>query len=340
MLRMLAACGEPFYYAASAWRNRGYDSSPAKCQRVGIPVISVGNITVGGTGKTPMVEWLARRALSHGLRVALVSRGYGTKQGVSNDEALELAQKLPNVPHVQNPNRVAAAEVAIREHRAECLVLDDAFQHRRIARDLDLVLLDATDPFGCGHLLPRGLLRESLRGLQRADAIVLSRANAVDATERERIWHVVDQYAPNLPRAEATHAPTMLLTGKGDSHPLSLLQGKRVAAFCGIGNPVAFKATLEASGCEVVGFRPFPDHHPFTSTTLQELNAWANELEGVDMLVCTQKDLVKLPAQESGGTSLYALAIGLEFLRGQEAIERLVDEVLLATSTENRSIVD
>ncbi len=136
MLRAGLSVAEPFYRLGVRWRNRQFDTGSREIHRVNVPVISVGNLTVGGTGKTPMVEWLARWFRERGVRVALVSRGYGAEAGARNDEAIELEEKLPDVPHLQNPNRVEAAQTAIEELETQLIVLDDAFQHRRIHRDL------------------------------------------------------------------------------------------------------------------------------------------------------------------------------------------------------------
>ncbi len=152
------------YTAAVRWRNRRYDGAHAAIARVGVPVLSVGNLTLGGTGKTPLVEWIARWFGERGVRVGIVSRGYGATNGQKNDEALELELSLPNVPHVQNPDRVAAARDAIERHGCQLILLDDGFQHRRLGRDLDIVLLDASAPFGFEHVFPRGMLREPLAG--------------------------------------------------------------------------------------------------------------------------------------------------------------------------------
>src|SRR5262249_34901289 len=141
ILRGILRLVEAPYSSAVAWRNRQYDLGRKAVERVGVPVISVGNLSLGGTGKTPLIEWLARWFRERGVRVAIVSRGYGTKAGSRNDEALELAEKLPDVPHVQNPDRVAASHAAIAEHNCQLILLDDAFQHRRIHRKLDIVLL-------------------------------------------------------------------------------------------------------------------------------------------------------------------------------------------------------
>ena len=175
------------YTAAVNWRNRRFDGPHSTVQRVGVPVVSVGNLTLGGTGKTPMVEWIANWLVQRKVRVAIVSRGYGAAAADKNDEALELEQALAGVPHVQNPDRVAGALAAVERFGAELILLDDGFQHRRLARDLDVVLLDATAPFGFEHVFPRGMLREPVRGLQRADVVCLTRVDALPAQERESI---------------------------------------------------------------------------------------------------------------------------------------------------------
>ena len=176
LLRAALGAAEIPYAWAMRRRNRRYDARRAAVHRVDATVISVGNLTLGGVGKTPMVLWLAQWLSARSIPLAIVSRGYGARGG-ANDEARELAQRLPGVPHLQNPDRIAAAEEAIRRHSVRAILLDDAFQHRRIARDLDIVLLDAFEPFGFGHVFPRGTLREPLEGLRRADIVALSRAD-------------------------------------------------------------------------------------------------------------------------------------------------------------------
>ena len=184
-LRGILAAAEVPYTWAVRWRNRRYDCGAKTVYRVDVPVISVGNLTLGGTGKTPMVEWIVRRFLAQGKKVGIISRGYGAHGG-PNDEARELAWKLPGVPHVQDPDRVAAARRAIGDFGCQVLVLDDAFQHRRIGRDLDIVLLDALEPLGYEHVFPRGTLREPVEGLARADVVALSRADLLTADKREQ----------------------------------------------------------------------------------------------------------------------------------------------------------
>jgi tetraacyldisaccharide 4'-kinase len=285
-----------------------------------VPVVSVGNLTLGGTGKTPMVEWVARWFRRRDVRVTVISRGYGAEAGAVNDEALELEQNLPDVPHLQNPDRVEAAELAVEELHCQAIVLDDAFQHRRIGRDLDIVMLDALEPFGFGHVFPRGTLREPLTGLGRADVVVLSRADMSQPDERARIREEALRHAPGAAWAEVTHAPRALRSSSGRREPLESLRGQPVAAFCGIGNPAGFRHTLRTFGCRVAAFREFPDHYRYNRADVESLIDWAGELD-VAAVVCTHKDLVKLSVDQLGRHPLWAVAIGLEFLAGQEELE-------------------
>jgi tetraacyldisaccharide 4'-kinase len=319
-LRGALRIGEWFYAAAAGWRNRRYDRGAAAIHRVGVPVVSVGNLTLGGTGKTPLVEWLAGWFHTRAVRLVVVSRGYGAKDGEENDEARALRRLLPDVPHVQNADRVAAARQAIQEFQAELIVLDDGFQHRRIARDLDIVLLDALEPFGFGHVFPRGTLREPLAGLRRADVVVLSRAGLLGPNERAEIWRIVDSHAPAALRAETVHAPRELIAADGKELPLETIRGQSVAAFCGIGNPAGFRHTLETCGCRIAGFREFPDHHRFTSKDVELLADWSRGL-GATAVLCTCKDLIKLHAEQIGDRPLWGVRIELEFKTGQEPLE-------------------
>ncbi len=321
-LRGALQLAEVPYKAAVSWRNRQYDRGK-NVERVGVPVVSVGNLTLGGTGKTPLVEWLARWFRQRGLRVAIVSRGYGAEAGSRNDEALELEQKLPDVPHVQNPDRVAAARLAIEEFESQVILLDDAFQHRRIHRDLNIVLLDALEPFGFEHVFPRGTLREPIAGLKRADVIALSRADMVDAAERARIKAIAQRFAPQAIWLECQHAPQSLQASDGQTADLSTLAGRPVAAFCGIGNPVGFRHTLDRCGFKVVELREFPDHYAYQRADVEALAAWAGRLP-VEAVLCTHKDLVKLGVSRLGARPLWAVRIGLAISVGGEALDRVL----------------
>jgi tetraacyldisaccharide 4'-kinase len=326
-MRGLLRVAECFYTAAVRRRNRRYDHGAAVVHRADVPVVSVGNLTLGGTGKTPLVEWLAGLFQARGVRVAVVSRGYGAAAGQENDEARELRRLLPDVPHVQNADRVAAAEEAIQKSSAQLIVLDDGFQHRRLARDLDIVLLDALEPFGFGHVFPRGTLREPVEGLRRADAVVLSRANLLDADQRSDVWRTVRVHAPAAICAEAVHAPRALVSADGQQAALETIRGQPVAAFCGIGNPAGFRHTLDACGCRVAGFREFPDHHRYTPGDVERLAQWSRGL-GVSAVVCTCKDLVKLPSGQMGDQPLWAVKIEMEFQTGQELLESRLESIL------------
>jgi tetraacyldisaccharide 4'-kinase len=329
------------YTWAVRWRNHRYASGAAAVHRVRATVLSVGNLTLGGTGKTPMVEWLARWFAKRQVSVAVVSRGYGApKKGGTplNDEARELAWRLPGVPQVQDPDRVAAARRAIDEFHCRLVLLDDGFQHRRIARDLDIVLLDALEPLGFGHVFPRGTLREPPDGLARADVVALSRADVLAADQRAEVRDQVRRYAPRAQWLELAHAPRGLVAIEPPSKngrpgfarcparplneicPLDALAGQRVLAFCGIGNPEGFRHTLAACNCQLAEFLEFPDHHAYTAGDLDRLSAAAERVAAA-AVVCTEKDLVKLGVDRLGDRPLWAVRIGLEILAGREALE-------------------
>ncbi len=308
----------PYSLAVRA-RNFAYDRKLKKIYRLDAAVICVGNLTLGGTGKTPMVAWLASWFQGRGVGVAIVSRGFGSRDGRENDEALELRQRLPDVPHLQNPDRVAAARQAIAEHGAQVIILDDGFQHRRLARDLDIVLLDAAEPFGFDHVFPRGTLREPASGLQRAGIVALSKADTIDEVARIAIRDRAKLYASAADWIEIAHRTTSLLDASGNREPVSSQAGSRVAAFCGIGNPASFRRTLEHQHFEIAAWREFPDHFAYDAAAVESIAAWANN-SGADFAICTQKDLVKLRRGTLGKKPLRALAIEIEFLAGKEIL--------------------
>jgi tetraacyldisaccharide 4'-kinase len=301
------------YGLATRARNACFDRGLCRRRRAAVPVISVGNLTLGGTGKTPLVAWVARQLAAAGRRPAIVSRGYGAKPGEASDEAAELAILLPGVPHVANRDRAAGVAAAVARG-ADVTVLDDGFQHRRLHRDLDIVAIDATDPFGCGRLFPRGLLRESLAGLARADAIVLTRATSVPAARRVEIRAVLEPFlrqTADLVWLECEHRPVAFRREGGPAEPLESLRGRRLVAFCGIGNPAGFRRTLADLGLELVGFRSFADHHAYGPADLESLAAWAGEL-AAERVVTTLKDLVKVRRADLAGLPLVALEVALE----------------------------
>lgn len=307
-------------------RNLAFDRGWRSIHRADVPVIAVGNLTLGGTGKTPMVEWLARRGRREGLRVAILSRGYGQSHGI-NDEGLVLEENLPDVPHLQGADRVALSRIAVEELESQLLVLDDGFQHRRLARDLDVVLIDALEPFGLDRLFPRGLLREPVSGLRRAGVVVLSRADLVDEATRAAIRRHAERRAGPLRWVEARHAPIDLVDAEGRTSPLSKLEGQDPASFCGIGNPEGFRRTLERLGAATSHFRIFADHHSYCRADVESLAAWTRDL-GTDLALTTQKDLVKLRTVNLGPARLFALRIGLELMSGGPAMEEALGPLL------------
>ena len=315
------------YGVATAVRNRLFDRGWKQVQRASVPVVSVGNLTVGGTGKTPCVEYVARRYRQWDRQVAILSRGYGSDHG-PNDEALVLEDNLSDVPHLQGPDRVALASIAVEELDSDVLVLDDGFQHRRLARDLDLVLVDATRPWGFGYLLPRGLLRESPSGLRRAGAILLTRCDQAVSGAIARLKDQVTRLAPQTPVIETSHQATAWVDAEQRTSPLERFQGRSVAAFCGLGNPDAFRRTLHDLGMTVRAFRTFPDHHAYTRPDVEALRTWARQEATEGVVVTTQKDLVKLRLTRLGEGELWALRIQLRIHAGQDALDRKLKEAL------------
>lgn len=320
----LAGIAVPYGWIVAA-RNGAYDRGLLTVHDGGVPIVSIGNLTLGGTGKTPLVAWAARTLAAAGRRPAIVSRGYGAKRGEVSDEAAELAIVVPGVPHVADRDRVAGARTAA-SRGADVVVLDDGFQHRRLARNLDVVAIDATDPFGGGRLFPRGLLREPQRALRRADAVVLTRAAAVDAESREAIRRAVIAARAgdsSMLWAEASHRPVALRDHGGGLHDLDRIRGRRVAAFAGIGNPAAFRATLAGLGGDIAAYTPFADHHAYRDADLQALADTARASHA-DLAITTLKDLVKVRRLDLGGIPLMALEIAATFSVGGDELAAAV----------------
>ena len=338
LIRFVLAIPAAFYKPIIHIRNASYDHGWKKAYKVSVPVFCVGNLTVGGTGKTPMVIWICRLLRRRGLKVAVLTRGYKAKNDQDNDETALLRQALPDVPIVINPDRVAGARQAIAEHNAKVLVLDDGFQHRRLARDLDIVMIDCTCPFGYDHILPRGLLRESKTQLRRAHVAVLSRCDMIENDELAQLQTQIEQLLQNpkdkseLPPkliVHSQHQPVALLASNGSKHPPEELQGKKVFAFCGIGNPQAFEDTLTKLGGDLIGHYLFSDHYVYDDLDANLLRDWRSQYNA-DWLVTTEKDWVKLKdiPPIASIKELFWLKIETRITQGKEELGRTILKIL------------
>jgi tetraacyldisaccharide 4'-kinase len=288
---------------------------------LGLPTVSVGNVSVGGTGKTPVSAWVAMQLREMGAHPAILLRGYG------DDEPLVHARLNPDVPVIANPDRMAGAAEA-RAKGATVLVLDDAFQHRRAARDLDWVLV-AAEQGGAHRLLPAGPLREGRRALRRAHLVVVTRKSAslAEAEETAAAWTGFAGAPPTAVLA-LTPGPLQPLDPSGASLPLGTLAGKRVLAISAIGVPAAFEAQLRLAGASVES-AAFPDHHAYSATDVAALVRRAGL---TDLTICTLKDAVKLaPQWPRQAPGVWYLSQAVEVERGgallREALQRLVPEL-------------
>lgn len=322
------------YSAAARLRNVLYDRGLLGARSVELPVISVGNITAGGTGKTPFVAWLARFLKLRRRSPAILSRGYGRDREVGiDDENRMLGSLVPGVPVVVNPDRLEGARVAIEAGQADVLILDDGFQHRRIARDLDVVLLDALMPFGGGRQLPLGYLREPVSGLRRAHLVVLTRTDLVTRDRVEELQRRVSRYVDEENVVCAAHQPSEVVAlrpgGGRQQAELGRLSSGRWAAFCGIGNPEAFRQTLLAQGVELAGLHVYPDHHRYRRADLQALMR-AAAARGCEGLVTTEKDAAKVERFLGAGAPLpvLVLRVKMAFTRNTRAVARRVVEAV------------
>jgi tetraacyldisaccharide 4'-kinase len=335
LLRCLLWLLAPPYRLIIQLRNLAYDNGWKQSVTAPLRIISIGNLTTGGTGKSPLVIWLAEQLRARGRRVCVLSRGYKGSAAGENDESLELADRLPDVPQLVNPDRAASAQIASEELEMEVGLLDDGFQHRQLRRDLDLVLIDATEPFGLGYLLPRGLLREPRGSLRRADRVVITRANQISPERLSALRVELERFCPADRIAICAMVPRQLRQADGRHFPLDVLAGKKLFAFCGLGNPAAFFRTAEPLGQSLVGSRTFPDHHAYTPDDLNRLAEEGRDC-GAEALLCSHKDLVKLGRNQLGALPLYALSIEVQFLAGEPELLAAVDAVLSQTADGKR----
>ncbi len=303
-------------------RNALYDRGILGIRRLPVPVVSVGNLTVGGTGKTPLVIHLAEFLKEHGRKPAILSRGYGgrprgpvevvsdgrlvlSEPAVCGDEPFMMARRLHRVPVLTGPERYLTGREAVDRFDVDVLLLDDGFQHRHLHRDVDILVVHARRPFGNGRLLPRGPLREPLESLQRARWIVRTGPATDDDGEGD------PQAFPGCgrPAIRALHRPSRLVhAASGETLPLDSLTGKTFSAFAGIGSPQAFRQTLESLGCRVAPLLAYPDHHRFSRADIEAIRRSAAAADG---LVTTEKDAARLAGMENALPDLLVLQVDL-----------------------------
>lgn len=308
------------YSGAVSLRNTFYDRQIIRQKRLPCPVISVGNITVGGTGKTPTVIVVAALLKQGGYHPAILSRGYGGKSKApvnvvsdgknllmgweeAGDEPILIAKSLPGIPVLTGAARALTGNEAVQRFGADILILDDAFQHRQLFRDIDVVLLDKTRPFANGFLLPRGPLRENPSALHRADIALRTGA----AEKLEPLPESI-----TFPSFRGVHKPTGIVSGKtGEIASPETLRGKKIIAFSGIGHPEAFRQGLIALGAQVVSCRDFPDHHRYNEQDIAMLRRLTVE-SGASLLVATEKDGVRLASFPDFSAEVSFLRISME----------------------------
>lgn len=341
----LSALSLPYAGVISSYRAL-FDLGLIRPERLPCGVLAVGNITLGGTGKTTTVRWLTRLLQSWGIHPAILSRGYragssadrdavtvvagpeGLREGpaTGGDEPVLLAQSLPGVPVLIGRKRIRSGRMAWEQFRPDVVLLDDAFQYWRLRKDVEIVLLDASNPFGYGSVFPRGMLREPARGIRRAHAAILTHAAWADSKARERLLGNLRAQMPGAVLAEARHVPVALRDHRtGERTPLAELEEGRWLAVSGLGRPDAFERTLAEVGARQIEAASFPDHHAYTSEDLRGLRDRI-QAGGFAGLVTTEKDAVKMPAAELEGTKCRVLEIDLELISGQEPLEALLRE--------------
>lgn len=330
---MLYACSQLYQLAVSV-RIYLYEREIFSQNSLPCKVVSIGNITVGGTGKTPMVSYVANLLSGLGLKVAVISRGYGghaqrsggivsdgktTLMGprASGDEPQLLASRLKGIPLLVGKDRYLAGKQAMSRFGASVLVLDDGFQHLALKRDVDLLLIDSARPFGNGHCVPRGPLREPVSGIKRASAFVLTRWTGDSPLNRQR--DVLEAHAPGRPIFKCMHVPeTLFVAGQEKPIDLATLKGQRLFAFSGIARNEAFRETVSSLGGDVIGFLEFSDHHRYTQDDVESIWKGATD-KGVDGIITTEKDLVNLGTDTPSMPPLLVLGIRISFGDDAEA---------------------
>ena len=343
ILRCLLEVVAWFYSIVSGLRNFFYSRDWLKRYRANAIVFSIGNITVGGTGKTPLAIWLYKFLQQKKIQCAILTRGYKThtkkratsdeRRATRTDEPAILTESCPEAKVIVNPDRVAGAAVAVNKFSAKVLIMDDGFQHRRLGRDLDIVTIDAMCPFGYGKIFPAGLLREPLAGLKRVDAVVITRCDQISEVELNQLEDKLREVNPDMMIARSLHAPVCAKSIDNKEISIEELKGKKIFAFCGIGNPDAFLNTIGGFGANLVGSKIYNDHHHYTDDCLADIYEQAGRL-GADLILTTQKDWTKIIADCQSSIVncqdiLWAyLVIELKFIAGEDKLKQLIESAL------------
>ncbi len=301
----------PFYGLVMSLRALLYRWGLFRSHRLPVPVVSVGNLTLGGTGKTPLVMYVVRRLLEHGRRPAIVSRGYGGKArgrvnvvsdgrekkltpSQAGDEPWLLADALPQVPVVTGARRAEVGRYVVANLPSDVIVLDDGFQHLAVHRDLNLVLFSVHTNLGAARVFPGGELREPFSALRRADALILTGVDHRSERRAHAMKRFLRERAPQAPVFFGEYLPVCLLANRGaDTFPADKAKRMRLFGFCAIGNPASFRYTLAREGYHLVDFQPFRDHHAYTAREMAGLVARA-KASNAQALITTEKDFVKL----------------------------------------------
>ena len=329
------------YRSGIAIRAFLYRSKVFKTSRLKVKVISIGNITVGGTGKTPLVEKLARLYHEKGYRVGIVSRGYRNKSSgiivvsdgdkmaatpeTAGDEPFLLARRMKGIPVVASKDRVQAGQYAIDSFKCDVILLDDCFQHLKLERDVDLVVIDSANPWGNGRLIPAGPLRESLKSLRRADALIFTRVN--QSRDTEELIKQIEQYS-DAPVFTSAHRPVEWISfDTNERFSPDFMDGKRILGFAGIGNPESFQKTLSMLNATIADFLTYRDHHWYTDKDLLRIARTA-ERQRADAIVTTEKDSVRIPTHYKNKIPIYYLKIELEFTESFEKLDAILEHIL------------
>jgi len=316
-------------------RRRLYSTGLAGIHTVPCQVISVGNITIGGTGKTPLVSLLAGRLDSDGRRPVILTRGYGRRSSEmvflpsdtvgwrqAGDEPLMLSAAHPSVPIVVHGDRVAAARIAGERFHPGVLLLDDGMQHLKLSRDLEIVVIDVTRPLDHERVFPAGRLRENLPALRRADIFFLSRTD--QSNDTEAVSGFLRRYHPSALQVRSILRPWALRELPAEhKRPLDSLKGQAVLAVSGIGNPGALEHSLTHLGARLAGRLHFPDHYPYTLGDVDMITERARNV-GADSIVTTEKDAVRFELIDQRDVPFWALLVRIEIVSGEEDFWRMV----------------